>query len=287
MKTSLKIAAASVAIICLLAFSSVPALAAKIPGQFTAKNDKPKIDTITGATSVECNPDGTATLSFTVRCSDANGYQDLSKLEAQLYMGNNKAGPLVTQTTKTSVSGLPKEADYVVSIVFQYYWLHGDYKVTFTVSDQASETHTKDSNKITYLAAAGLTVDGSPNLNFGTLDYAVTSDPPQTASIHNSANTPIRVSAEASEWVSSLPGQGSPIPINSLKGKSTGAYQPMPIATLATSDVGTLSGGTGDMGARPASITTSWTATPPAQSDTFVLAGTYSTTITLTATATG
>lgn len=280
----------AIAIVCVLAFSSVPALAANtgtINAIFNADNTGPQIISITPmSASVPCTPDGTTTLRFTVRCSDENGYQDLSRLEAQLYKGAI-AGPLVTVTTNTPVPGNPKEADYTVNIEFQYYWLHGaDYTVKFTLYDTAGLTDTKTSGVITYEPAAGITVEHAPvTLNFGQLTYGKTSVPPQPAVIHNSANTPISVGATAPDWKSSL-SYGSPVPISSLYGGGNGAppaFVPMPIAILATSGVGTF----GSPGTPPAPITTSWYEVVPAKSPGFVLAGTYTTTITLTATSTG
>lgn len=290
MKGIYKIAATTVAIICMLAFSSVPTLAANtgaINMGFNAASSAPQIKTITPAgTSVTCTPDGTTPLSFTVIGFDAGGWQQLGKLTAQLVKGATNAGPVVTVATGTQSAA--KEATYAVTVNFQYYWLHGtDYTVKFTLYDTGGKTDTQSSVALTYVPAAGLTVEGGA-INFATLNYSATSST-STSAIHNSANTPISVGATASDWQSDV-NYASTVPISSLWGSSTSnptAQQMSPIATLATSSVGTLNGGTGGQGTPPASVTTSWYVVVPAASDTFVLAGNYTTSTSLTATSTG
>jgi hypothetical protein len=274
-------------IICLLAFSGVPALAANtanIAADFNAKKSPPRIVSITPAsTSVLCTPDGTTTLRFTVRGFCSDGYQDLAKITAQIYKGTTAtpAGALITVTANTPVDS--KQADFTVDVIFQHYWMHGsDYAVTFRLFDQGGMTDTKASVAITYEPATGIAMDSTPTLlSFGDLNYTESST--ATTNFHNSANTPISVAATAPSWTSDDP-LASSILISSLQGKTTGAYAPMPIAAFGTSGVGTLSPGDG---APPASVTTTWQMTVPPETPTFVLVGEYSTTITLTATATG
>jgi hypothetical protein len=285
MKTISKIAATTVAIICMLAFSSVPALAAgsgNINLAFNSSHSGPQIKTITpSATTVTCNPDGTQTLAFHVIGFSSGGYQQLGRLDAQIMKGTATAGPIVSVASGTPQGA--KDADYSISVVFQYYWLNGvDYKVRFTLYDLVSDFDTQDSVALTYAPAVGVTIEGS-TVNFATLTYGQTSSV-GTAALHNSANTPITIRADAPNWVSDV-AFASPVPINSLSGSSDGItyYQMSPIITLATSGVGTLGPGSGSP---PASITTSWRVSVPAASDTFVLVGNYTTAIQITATAT-
>ena len=140
---------------------------------------------------------------------------------------------------------------------------------------------------MTYLPAAGITVE-TPSINFGTLNYSQTT-PAYNASFHNSANTPISVGASGTQFVSDVL-QASPVSMSALWGSSTTNPSPQqmsPIATLATSNVGTVSGGTGGFGTPPASVTSSWYVVVPPASPSFVFIGNYTTTVVLTATSTG
>jgi hypothetical protein len=287
MRLIVRTAVVITAIICLLAFSGVPALAAStanIAADFNAKKSPPRIISITPqTTSVQCTPDGTTTLRFIVRGFCSDGYQDLAKITAQIYKGTTAtpAGTLVTVTANTPVDA--KNADFTVIVTFHYYWMHGtDYGVNFRLFDQGGMTDTQAYSPITYEPMVGIAMDSTPTLlSFGDLNY--TESGTATTNFHNSANTPISVAATAPSWTSDDP-LASSILISSLQGKTTGAYAAMPITAFGTSGVGTLAPGDG---APPASVTTSWLMTVPPETPTFVLVGTYSTTITLTATATG
>ena len=195
MKPSSKIVATVVAVVCILAFSSMPALAAStanIAASFNTKASPPRIISITPASSsVLCTPDGTTTLRFTVRGYCSDGYEDLAKVTGQLYKGTTAtpAGSIVTVSTKTMID--VKNADFTVNMTFPYYWLHGtDYAVTMKLFDQAGKTDTKASATITYTSATGVSMDSTPTLlNFGDLNY--TESGTATTNFHNSANTPI------------------------------------------------------------------------------------------------
>jgi hypothetical protein len=290
MKIRYKIAATTVAIMCTLVFSSVPTLAADtgaINLGFNTAQSAPQIKTITPtATSLTCTPDGTTLLHFTVIGFSSGGWQQLARLEAQVMKGAVNAGPVITVAAGTQ-SGA-KEATYAVDAVFQYYWMHGsDYTVKFTLYNTNAQTDTQSSVALTYQPAAGLAVEGAA-IDFATLNYSQTSST-ATSAVHNSANTPINIGATASAWQSDV-GWASVVPVSSLWGSSTTNPTPQqmsPIATLATSGVGTLSGGTGGAGTPPAAVTTSWYVVVPAASDTFVLVGNYTTSASLTATSTG
>lgn len=286
MRISGKIAAAAIALVCLLAFSSVPALAANtgtVDAAFAAGNAAPKIDNISpaGPYSVSCNPDGTSTLTFTVRCFDANGNADLKQLDAQLQKVATAVGPVVTVTSGTVVDA--KRLDYSVTVTFQYYFTYGaDWNVKFTVSDKSSATDTQTSAAITYVRAAGITIDSpvSPNkLDFGTLTYGGTSTPQQTSVVHNSANTPVAVAGNGPAFTSLSSGASS-VPISSLFG---GVTTPTSMPSTVISNL--PNGGLGTSPAPGYKVTTNWYVTVPAETPTFVLYGTYTTTVTLTATA--
>jgi hypothetical protein len=285
MRISGKIAAAAIALACLLAFSSVPALAANtgtVDAAFAAGNTAPKIDSISpsGPYSVSCNPDGTSTLTFTVRCFDANGNADLKQLDAQLQKVATAVGPVVTVSSGTVVDA--KRLDYTVTVTFQYYYTYGaDWNVKFTVSDQSSATATQTSAAITYVKAAGITIESpiSPNkLDFGTLTYGDTSTT-QTAVVHNSANTPVSVAGNGPAFTSPSSGASS-VPISSLFG---GVSTPTSMPSTVISNL--PNGGLGTSPAPGYKATTNWYVTVPAETPTFVLYGTYTTTVTLTATA--
>ncbi len=289
MKFLPNIAAIAIAIVCVIAFSSVPALAAPtgtgtIPGQFTADNLKPTITKVTpsGPQTVECTPDSTTTLTFTVTCFDANGYADLKQLDAQLQDGATAVGPLVTVTSGKEVDA--KTLDYTVNIVFQYYYTYGkNYQVEFTVSDQSLATGTRTSDPITYEQAAGITVESPALLNLGTLTYGQTSAPPQTATIHNSANSPIRIDGAAPQWTSDKAAQGaSPVSSTSLYGGYGGTYVDMGAASPGKTIITNEPNG---VKTPPPSRTLSFYEVVPPETPSFVLYGVYTTTITLTATA--
>ena len=291
MNISSKIAATVVAVLCLLALSSVPALAlsaGNINMSFNTASSAPQIVSITPtATSVVCIPDGAATLSMTVVCFDAGGWQQLGALQAQAKMGTTNAGPMVTfASSGTSIDA--KDSAYVCNGTFAYYWPHAaNYTVQFTINDINGRTGTGTSVALTYLPAAGITVE-TPSINFGTLNYSQTT-PAYNASFHNSANTPISVGASGTQFVSDVL-QASPVSMSALWGSSTTNPTPQqmsPIATLATSNVGTLNGGTIGFGTPPASVTSSWYVVVPPASPSFVFIGNYTATTVLTATSTG
>jgi len=285
MRISSKIAAAAIALACLLAFSSVPALAANtgtVDATFAAGNTAPKIDSVSpaGPYSVSCNTDGTSTLMFTVRCFDANGNADLKQIDAQLIKGATAVGPVVTVTSGTVVDA--KRLDYTVTVTFQYYYTYGaDWNVKFTLSDKSSATATQTSAAITYVKAAGITIDSplSPNkLDFGTLTYGDTSIT-QSAVVHNSANAPVSVAGSGTAFTSTSSGASS-VPISSLYGGTT---TPTSMPSTVTSSL--PNGGLGTTPVPGYKVTTNWYVTVPAETPTFVLYGTYTTTVTLTATA--
>ena len=134
MNISSKIAATVVAVLCLLALSSVPALAlsaGNINMSFNTASSAPQIVSITPATtSVVCTPDGTTPLIVTVVCFDAGGGQQLGALQMQLKSGDVNAGTVVTVASGTSTDA--KDASYVVTTNFQYYWLHSSRSTTLT-----------------------------------------------------------------------------------------------------------------------------------------------------------
>jgi hypothetical protein len=285
MRFSSQIAAAVVALACVLAFSSVPALAANtgtVDSTFAAANTAPKIDSVSpaGPYSVTCNPDGTSTLTFTVRCFDANGNADLKQIDAQLQKGASAVGPVVTVTSGTVVDA--KRLDYTVTVTFQYYYTYGaDWNVKFTLSDKSSATDTLTSAAITYVQAAGITIESpvSPNkLDFGTLTYGDTSST-QSAVVHNSANTPVSVAGSGPAFTSASSGASS-VPISSLYGGTT-----TPTSMPSTVISSLPNGGLGTSPVPGYKVTTNWYVTVPAETPTFVLYGTYTTTVTLTATA--
>jgi hypothetical protein len=290
MNISSKIAATVVAVLCLLALSSVPALAlsaGNINMSFNTASSAPQIVSITPATtSVVCTPDGVTWDTMTVVCFDAGGWQQLGALQAQLKSGDVNAGTVVTVASGTSTDA--KDASYVVTTNFQYYWLHAsNYTAHCTISDINGRNATQSSVAMTYLPAAGITVE-TPAINFGTLNYSQTSST-YHANFHNSANTPISVGASGTQFVTDVP-QGSNLQMSALWGSSTTnpTYQQMsPIATLATSYAGSLNGGTGGQGTPPSFQGTAWYVVVPPASPTFVFIGNYTTTVVLTATSTG
>jgi hypothetical protein len=285
MRISLKITAAAIALACVLAFSSMPALAANtgsVDAGYAAGNAAPKIDSVSpsGPYSVSCNPDGTSTLTFTVRCFDANGNADLKQIDAQLQKGATAVGPVVTVTSGTVVDA--KRLDYTVTVTFQYYYTYGaDWNVKFTLSDMSSATATQTSAAITYVQAAGITIESplSPNkLDFGTLLYGNTSST-QTVVVHNSANTPVSVAGTGPAFTSPASGASS-VPISSLFGGTT-----TPTSMPSTVISSLPNGGQGTTPVPGYKVTTNWYVTVPAETPTFVLYGNYTTTVTLTATA--
>jgi len=290
MKISSKIAATVVAVVCLLALSSVPALAlsnGNINMSFNTASSAPQIVTITPtATSMVCTPDGYTPILMTVTCFDAGGWQQLGALQAQVKIGTTNAGPVQTYTNAVAIDA--KDATYAINGSAPYWWPHGtNYTAQFTINDINGRTGTGTSVPMTYLPAAGITVE-TPSINFGTLNYSQTT-PAYNASFHNSANTPISVGASGTQFVSDVL-QASPVSMSALWGSSTTNPTPQqmsPIATLATSNVGTVSGGTGGFGTPPASVTSSWYVVVPPASPSFVFIGNYTATTVLTATSTG
>ena len=291
MNISSKIAATVVAVLCLLALSSVPALAlsaGNINMSFNTASSAPQIVSITPATtSVVCTPDGVTWETMTVVCFDAGGWQQLGALQAQAKMGTTNAGPMDTfASSGTSIDA--KDSAYVCNGTFAYYWPHAaNYTVQFTINDINGRTGTGTSVALTYLPAAGITVE-TPSINFGTLNYSQTT-PAYNASFHNSANTPISVGASGTQFVTDV-FQGSNLPMSALWGWSstnTTPQQMSPIATLATSYAGSLNGGTGGQGTPPSFQGTAWYVVVPPASPTFVFIGNYTTTVVLTATSTG
>jgi hypothetical protein len=295
MRISLKIATTAVAVLCMLAFTSVPALAANtgtISATFNTSNAAPSIVSITpSTTSLICNPDGTTPLTFTVLCRDPNGWQDLNHLVGQLYKsGSIKAGPEFDITAKVESSS--KEATFTISMNIPYWWPHDTGSMLCTIYDNAGNSATRSSVVITYLPATGITIDGAGLMDFGSLNYGQTSDPLRTKSFHNSANTPISVAATAPNWVSDDM-HATTLTADSIWGGS-GSLQQMVMSggggvidPIGTSGVGTLTGGAAGYGAPPAPVVTSWQVVIPAETEGFTLVGNYTTTITLTATATG
>jgi hypothetical protein len=224
---------------------------------------------------------------MTVVCFDAGGWQQLGALQAQAKMGTTNVGPLYTfASSGTSIDA--KDSAYVCNGTFAYYWPHAaNYTVQFTINDINGRTGTGTSVALTYLPAAGITVE-TPSINFGTLNYSQTT-PAYNASFHNSANTPISVGASGTQFVTDV-FQGSNLPMSALWGWSstnTTPQQMSPIATLATSYAGSLNGGTGGQGTPPSFQGTAWYVVVPPASPTFVFIGNYTTTVVLTATSTG
>jgi hypothetical protein len=290
MNISSKIAATVVAVVCLLALSSVPALAlsnGNINMSFNTASSAPQIVTITPtATSMVCTPDGYTPILMTVTCFDAGGWQQLGALQAQVKIGTTNAGPVQTYTNAVAIDA--KDATYAINGSAPYWWPHGtNFTVAFTINDINGRTGTGTSVALTYLPAAGITVE-TPSINFGTLNYSQTT-PAYNASFHNSANTPISVGASGTQFVSDVL-QASPVSMSALWGSSTTNPTPQqmsPIATLATSNVGTVNGGTIGFGTPPASVTSSWYVVVPPASPSFVFIGNYTATTVLTATSTG
>jgi len=290
MNISSKIAATVVAVLCLLALSSVPALAlsaGNINMSFNTASSAPQIVTITPtATSMVCTPDGYTPILMTVTCFDAGGWQQLGALQAQVKIGTTNAGPVITYTNAVAIDA--KDATYAINGSAPYWWPHGtNYTAQFTINDINGRTGTGTSVALTYLPAAGITVE-TPSINFGTLNYSQTT-PAYNASFHNSANTPISVGASGTQFVSDVL-QASPVSMSALWGSSTTNPTPQqmsPIATLATSYAGSLNGGTGGQGTPPSFQGTAWYVVVPPASPTFVFIGNYTTTVVLTATSTG
>lgn len=282
MNVPIKIATTLVAVMCALAFSSVPTLAANtgsIDAGLAAAGAPPTIVSVSpsGPYTVTCNPDGTATQAFTVRVSCANGVAELKQLDAQLQKGGGAVGSVVTVTSGAQVNA--KTLDYSIAVTFRYYYTYGsDWTVKFTATTQGGKTATQTSAAITYVKAAGITIESpvSPSkLDFGTLDYGQTSSQVPSV-VHNSANAPVSVTGAGSDFTSPATG-ASPIPIGSLYAGST------PMGGTVVSSL--PNGGVGATPDPSYKVTTNWHVTVPAETTDFVLYGTYSTTVTLTATA--
>ena len=254
---------------------------------FNTASSAPQIVTITPtATSIVCTPDGYTPILMTVTCFDASGWQQLSSLQAQVKIGTTNAGPVQTYTNAVAIDA--KDATYAINGSAPYWWPHGtNYTAQFTINDINGRTGTGTSVPMTYLPAAGITVE-TPAINFGTLNYSQTSST-YHANFHNSANTPISVGASGTQFVTDV-FQGSNLPMSALWGWSstnTTPQQMSPIATLATSYAGSLNGGTGGQGTPPSFQGTARYVVVPPASPTFVFIGNYTTTVVLTATSTG
>lgn len=217
MKRSMKIGAASVAVLCLLAFSGViPAMAA-IPASMQTPGALSIVSTNLPL-SVTCVPDGVATTTVSVLLSDSGGSSTLNPGSTITVTAPN--GTLTGQTL--TIAPIDSTTAYAnATLSFPYTWQAGAYSAAIFVWDSANNRLNGANNApigiITYQPMVGVTVS-TPSIAFGTVSYGAANGP-QNVAWHNSANTALNVAASGPNWAGSGSSPGS-IPISSLTANS-------------------------------------------------------------------
>jgi hypothetical protein len=247
-----------------------------ISGTFsTGANTAPRVTAIDSVpATVNPTPDGVSQFTVRVTVSDTDGNVDFAKVEASLHdrADNNIEINYAQATSGWSVVDA-NTVSLAFTLQFNYFTPPSDYTITVTVTDIAGSTGTLTSSAIRYTSAIGLTIDGPTSLNFGVLTYGSRSAS-QPSKIHNSANTIILVRGTATDWTSSA--GGSPVPASTL-----------------TADGIPMNSGTSVVQLRPGDVRSgeqvpyqlAFAETVPPQSSGFTLLGTYTTQITLRASA--
>jgi hypothetical protein len=225
-----------------------------VNGQFTAVTI-PTITATASGSSVYCTPNGVSTFTLTATVTDANGAAASDQVNAQLYNGATALGAPIVVTGGT---GTGNTATFTVGIPFQYTYPAGSgYSVVLTASNPQKTSAPYTFSPINYVAALGISIDSGSSLNFGTLGLGDTSAT-QTTTVHNTVNQAENVGISANPWTSSVSG-AAPVPASSLSSNN-----PSPLSIDAHAPIGFVE--TVPTGISP-------------------YAGTYTTTITLTASA--
>lgn len=249
-----------------------PAAAQQISGSFiTAPSAELQVVSISPDTAtINCIPDAQYWFSVTVRVRDMHGNADInlvtlvsqapdgSALNTYFHTPGDGSFVIIDENTIDVSYNVPFECFYAPAT---------NYHVVASVEEQTNhDTAQLTSGNIEFTAAVGLSADG-PNLDFGVLsDGSVSAE--KTSQLRNIANTEIFVRATAPDWSSDA--GGSPVPANTLtaNGIAMNAGDPMTSMTPGP-------------GGNPQQIV--YVETVPPQASGFTLAGTYTTTITLTA----
>lgn len=253
---------AAIAVVSIaLAMLAMPVAAAvvappggSVNGQFNAVTT-PTITATASGNSVYCTPNGVTTFTLTATVTDVNGAAASDQVSAQLYNGATALGaPIVV----TSGTGTGNTATFTVGIPFPYNYPAGSaYSVVLTASNSQKTSAPYTFSPITYVAALGISIDSGSSLNFGTLAPGDTSAT-QTTTVHNTVNQAENMGISTNPWTSSASGAAS-VPASSLSPNN-----PSPLSIDAHAPIGFVE--TVPTGISP-------------------YAGTYTTTITLTASA--
>ncbi len=254
---------AAIAVVSItLAMLTLPTAAAvgmppggSVNGQFNAVTTPTITATASGGSSVYCTPNGVTTFTLTATVTDVNGAAASDQVSAQLYNGATALGAPVVVTSGT---GTGNTATFTVNIPFPYNYPAGSaYSVVLTASNTQKTSAAYTFSPITYVAALGISIDSGSSLNFGTLGPGDTSAT-QTTTVHNTVNQAENMGISTNPWTSSASGAAS-VPASSLSPNN-----PSPLSIDAHAPIGFVE--TVPTGISP-------------------YAGTYTTTITLTASA--
>ncbi len=207
---------ATIAVVAIaLAMLAMPVAAVASPGgsvngQFTAVTT-PTI-TATASAYVYCTPNGVSTSTLTATVTDANGVAASDQVNAQLYNGATALGAPVVVTSGT---GTGNTATFTVGIPFQYNYPAGaGYSVVLTASNPQKTSAPYTFSPINYVAALGVSIDSGSSLNFGTLGPGDTSAT-QTTTVHDTVNQAENLGISAAPWTSNVTGAAS-VPASSL-----------------------------------------------------------------------
>jgi hypothetical protein len=198
-----------------------------ISGTFKTGNTPPAVVQIYTPSTVNPTPDGQTSIDVGVVVRDTDGWADIAKVETSLHNAENSLIEIDYAQTTGDWSVL--DANTIscwMTLHFRFWDPPTGYAVTVTATDSAGATGTATSGGIVYTSAIGLAIEGPSALDFGILTYGSVSSA-QYSAIHNSANTPIVIRGYAPDWASSAGGSSVPARTLTANGVSMNDYDPI------------------------------------------------------------
>jgi|GEM_PF-6043845 len=274
-KHILKLAAPLLVLLFLASFVS-PVLAAggSVNHQLETQTLAPTITSLTPASqNVTEVPNGTAPVTLQVAVNTPNGNGDLQNVTAVFSdtLGDNATITLMNTTGTVTDS---KDMNFTVNYAIPYWW-NGTITASVTATNNEGLVSAPATATINFISGMGLTVSPS-SIDYGLLSYGNTS-PNHNVTFQNTGNTRLILNATTPNWNSSNP-NGTAIPASALQATVNGTTVPM-------SNSGTsLTGSPLAAGPNATVIVPMWVVVP-SNMHSFVMSGTYTTIMIITATA--
>lgn len=268
----------ALAAFALLGAAVVPAVAVDITGGVA--NVAPTLVSLTlGSTSLTPTAGTTTSLSVTTVVSDLNGYNDVAGVQVSILKPDGSVHLAAAAATFSSGTGV--QATYTKSLAMNYYdapaLLTDKYRVKVTATD-AQGAAVDSLASLGLFNYAELVAASTPS----SLDLGASLAPGDASSIgslrmSNSGNVQIDLQVSGTAPSNS----GTTIPVSSIRYSlnsdlSSSSALSTSAASLGTFDLGAGSGSSRDL---------YWRLTLPSGSDQYVPAGTYTSTVTITAVA--